>query len=58
MLGVNVTLIWHLAFPARGLPHVFVWPKSPDAVMLVILSGALPELVIVTDFAPLVVNVA
>jgi hypothetical protein len=57
--GVNVTEMLQLAPPARVVPHVFVWLKSPEFApvmpMLVIASGALPVLVSVAVCALLVV---
>lgn len=47
-LGVNVTLIMQLAPTATESPRVFVWAKSPLALMLLMVSGALPLLVRVT----------
>ena len=40
---------------ANEVPHVFVWAKSPEAEMPVMLSGALPLLVRVAVCAVLVV---
>lgn len=34
-VGVKVTLIVQLPLEATDGPHVFVWPKSPVATMLV-----------------------
>ena len=44
-VGVKVTLIMQLAAMATLEPHVFVWAKSPAAVMAVMLSTPLPLLV-------------
>jgi hypothetical protein len=54
-VGVNVTLIVQFAPAASVAGHVFVWPKSPEAAITTISSGALPVLVKVTDWAVLVV---
>ena len=43
-LGVNVTVMEHLAPAARLDPHVFLWLKSPLAVRLLITTGELPLL--------------
>lgn len=48
-LGLNVTLIAQLAPPPKLAPQLFDWLKSPLAVMLLMLSVALPEFVSVTD---------
>lgn len=47
-VGVNVTLIEQLLPAATDDPQLFVWEKSLLALMLVILSAALPLLVSVT----------
>jgi len=47
-VGVKVTLRVQLALAARLEPQVLVWEKSPLAVMLVMLSAALPVLLRVT----------
>jgi hypothetical protein len=47
-VGVKVTLRVQLALAARLEPLVLVWEKSPLAVMLVMLSAALPVLLRVT----------
>jgi hypothetical protein len=47
-VGVKVTLSVQLALAARPEPQVLVWEKSPLAVMLVMLSVALPVLLRVT----------
>jgi hypothetical protein len=47
-VGVKVTLKVQLALAARLEPQVLVWEKSPLAVMLVMLSAALPVLLRVT----------
>ena len=43
-VGAKVTLIVHDELAARLAPQVLVWEKSPLAVMLEIVSAALPEL--------------
>ena len=50
-LGVNVILIMQLAPRATEIPQVFVWAKSPLAVMLVTARGVLPGLLSVTAWA-------
>lgn len=47
-VGVNVTLIVQETPAATESPQVFVWAKSPLALMLLMVSGALPLLVRVT----------
>ena len=47
-VGVKVTLSVQLALAATVEPQVLVWEKSPLAVMLVMLSAALPVLLRVT----------
>ena len=54
-IGLKVTLIVQLAPALTLLPQVLVWEKSPLAVMLEIVSGALPVLVSVTGCALLLV---
>ena len=54
-VGVKVTLMVHLAPPARLLPQLFVCAKSPLVVMLVMLSDTVPVLVRVTGLEALVV---
>lgn len=44
VVGVNVTLIVQLELDARLLPQVLPWEKSPLAVMLAMVSGAVPVL--------------
>jgi hypothetical protein len=51
--GLNVTLMEQLAPAARLEPQVFVWLKSPLAVILEIVSAALPALVSFTAWAVL-----
>jgi hypothetical protein len=51
--GLKVTLMEQLAPAARLEPQVLVWLKSPLAVMLEIVSAALPPLVSFTDWAVL-----
>jgi hypothetical protein len=46
--GVKVTDIWQLLPAASDVLQVLVSPKSPDATMLVMLSGPLPVFVRVT----------
>lgn len=55
VVGLNVTLMVHELLAARLPPQVFVWVKSPLAVMLVMLSAALPVLLRITGCDPLVV---
>jgi len=47
-VGVNVTLTVQETPAATESPQVFVWAKSPLALMLLMVSGALPLLVRVT----------
>ena len=54
-VGVKVTLMVHLAPPARLLPQLLVCEKSPLVVMLVMLSETVPVLVRVTGLEALVV---
>ena len=54
-VGVKVTLIVQIAPPARLVPQLLVWAKSPLATMLVMLRGADARLVIVTIVGALVV---
>jgi hypothetical protein len=54
-VGVKVTLIVQLAPALTLLPQVLVWEKSPLAVMLEMVSVALPVLVRVTICAVLLV---
>jgi hypothetical protein len=54
-VGVNVTLMEQLAPAAREAAQLLVWAYSALATMLVMVRGAVPELVSVTDFAALVV---
>ena len=60
--GENVTSIVHVLPGASEAPHVLVCAKSapftPVSVMLPIVSGAVPLLVYVMRWAPLVVPVA
>jgi hypothetical protein len=53
-VGLNVTEILQCAPAATDVPQVFVWAKSrgsaPPMAMLVIVSGAVPVLVRVTDW--------
>ena len=53
-VGVNVTLIVHLAFPATVVPQVMVWAKSPLTATLVIVSVVGRLLVRVTEIGLLV----
>src|SRR5215471_8458464 len=55
VVGVKVTLIVQLPPAATELPQLLVWPKSPLALMLVMLSGAPPVLLRVTGCEALVV---
>ena len=54
-VGVKVTLMEQLAPAATEAPQVLVWAYGALAVMLVMFSAAVPELVSVTDCAALVV---
>ena len=54
-VGVKVTLMVQLAPAATEAPQVLVWEYGALAVMLVMFSAAVPELVSVTDCAALVV---
>src|SRR5436309_6922604 len=54
-VGVNVTAIEQFAPAATEPPQVLVCAKSPDAVMLVTVSAAVPLLVSVTDCGALCV---
>ena len=54
-VGVNVTLMEQLAPAATETAQVLVWAYGALAVMLVIFSAAVPELVSVTVCAALVV---
>ena len=54
-VDVNVTAMLQLAPAARLLPQPFVCAKSPLAAMLLMVRGAPPLLVNVTDCAALVV---
>ena len=54
-VGVNLTLILHLAFTASDEGHVVASEKSPLMAMLLIFSDAVPPLVSVTVCAALVV---
>jgi hypothetical protein len=51
--GLNVMLMEQLVPAARLDPQVFVWLKSPLAVILAIVSAALPALVSFTAWAVL-----
>ena len=53
--GVKVTLIAQWAPDATALPQLFVWVKSPVAVMALMRNAAPPVLVRVTTCAALVV---
>src|ERR1700683_356416 len=57
VVGVNVTWIVQLEETATLAPQLFVSPKSPDAEMLEIVSGAEPLFVSVTGCGALVVPV-
>jgi len=57
-VGLKVTLRVQLALAARLAPQVLVWEKSPLAVMLVMLSVALPVLLRMTLWALLLVPTA
>jgi len=48
VVGVKVTLMVHKPFAARLLPQLFVWLKLLLVVMLLMVSGAFPELLRVT----------
>lgn len=52
-LGVKVMLIVQLAATARLLPQLFVWPKSPVTLMLLMVSAAVPLFVKVAACATL-----
>ena len=54
-VGVNVTLIVHVALAARLAGQALVWLKSPEATMELTLSSALPVLVRVIACGALVV---
>ena len=54
-VGVNVTLMEQLAPAATETPQVLVWAYCALAVILVMVSAAVPELVSVTVCAALVV---
>ena len=54
-VGVNITLIVHVAPAARLEPQVFVWAKSPVTAMLVKVSAAVLPFVSVTVCAAEVV---
>jgi hypothetical protein len=54
-VGLKVTLRVQFARGARLEPQVWVWMKSPLAVMLVMLSVIVPKLLSVADFPGLVV---
>ncbi len=56
--GVNVMLMVQLAPAATLLPQVLVWPKSPLAAMLLMLSTPFPVLLRVTLCAALVAPVS
>lgn len=49
--GLKVTAIVQLALALKVAPQAWVWEKSPEAVMLDIVSEALPVLVSVTVWA-------
>src|SRR5260370_32185522 len=53
--GVKVTLIMQLELGARELPQLFVWAKSPLAIMLMRLRLELPVFVSVIACTTLVV---
>ena len=53
--GLKVTEIAQLAPALMVLPQAWVWEKSPEAVMLDIVSDALPALVSMTVWALLLV---
>jgi hypothetical protein len=57
-VGVKLTEIVHVPATATEVPQVLVWLKSPLAAIVVIVKGAVPELVSVTDCAALVVPTA
>jgi hypothetical protein len=48
VVGVNVTLIVQLEFPASELPQLLVCAKSPEALILLIVTLLLPPLLSVT----------
>ena len=54
VVGVKVTEMVQELVAASEVPHVFVWPKLALAVMLAMLSVALPVLLKVTVWAGLV----
>jgi hypothetical protein len=54
-VGVNLTLMVQKALAAKGLTQLLVWAKSPLAVMLVMVIGALPLLLRFTSLGALVV---
>ena len=54
-VGVNITETVQLARAARLEPQVFVWAKSPEVAIELIVSAAVPVLVSVTVWAALVV---
>lgn len=54
IVGVKVTLMLQLE-PVNELPQLFVWAKSPEAVMLEMRRVPSPVMVNVTAWGPLVV---
>jgi hypothetical protein len=54
-VGVKITEIMQAVPTATFVPQVFVWAKSPDAAIDVMVSGAVPELFSVTICAALLV---
>jgi hypothetical protein len=58
MVGAKVTLMVQLPLEARELEQLLVWLKSPLAVIELMASAPVPELVRVTDFDALAVPAA
>lgn len=56
VVGVNVTLVVQLPLAATEPPQLFVWAKSPLALIVRLVKGPLPVLVRVMDCAALVVE--
>jgi len=54
-VGVKVTVMVHVLLPATADPQVFVWAKSPVAVMLGIVREVVRLLLRVTTMGALVV---
>lgn len=52
-VGVNVTLAWQFAPAASVAPQLFVWPKSPLALMLATVRADPPVLDSTTPWEPL-----